>query len=219
MRMPHLLLLTLFLLVCAVTCRLQAEQTRTGWKCEQDPADCVGAVQFRVAKAYWPEAEGTFEIRSFSNGEWLFSNLTGDTVVQFLGLPNDTGIYYGVRNDEELWRHSRIFQEGVGRVLWAAFALFVTAYPEGIDTMQTEWTTRLFEFEGKPFQLSSRKSSATSFDFRFVSTSDWDVSGLWSMEKTPPWADDQPLVGWSGYGQRTYRTLGELRRAPVRKKP
>jgi hypothetical protein len=213
MKMTRGLLLTLLLFAYAGPSPSQVQHTQPGWKCQQDGADCIGTVQLRVMKAFWPEAEGTFEIRGFSNGEWLFVNRTSDADVKFLKLRSNIGIFYGVRNDEEFWRQNEIFQHGVGRVLFLTFALIVSAYPEGIDTMKAQWTTRQIEFEGKQVQVSSRKSSATSFEFLFTSSPHWSVSGLWHLEKAAPWNDDYPLSGWSGLGQKTYRTLGELRKA------
>jgi hypothetical protein len=213
MRTLRRLSLSLLLLVCFGVSQSQVEQTKTGWKCLGDANRCIGTVQLQVAKAFWPEAEGTFEIQRFSNGEELFINHTTDTVVKALRLPNETGVSYGIRGEEDFQRQNEIFQHGFGRALWLALSVVVSAYPQGIDTMHADWTARRIEFDGKEVDISSRKLSTTSFEFRFADGRHWNVSGLWQLEKAMPWPDDYSLVGWSGAAQTTYQTLRELRRS------
>lgn len=202
----------LFALLSLSILQLNAQNRQHGWPCQPfDDNSCIGSINLQVDKAFWSEAVGVFEISSFSNGEWLFVNRTTDPIIKILQFRESHEIYYGVRNPEEERRQRHIFQQGAGRVLFVVLGLIFEAHPDGIDAMPSVWTTREVASEGKKIQVSVRKTSPKSFEFRSSSDPDWDVSGLWSIEKVQHWPDSYSLDGWTNQRQVSFRTLGDLR--------
>jgi hypothetical protein len=205
-------LIFIFVLLTLPASQLNAEVSQHNWPCQPNTADCIGSVKLQVDKSLWPKAKGIFEITSFTNGEWLFVNLTTDPIVKIFKFPEIHEIYYEIRTTEEEQRQRNIFQQGAGQVLVSSMELIFKAHPGGLNAMPSNWITREVEIEGKKIQASVRKISSKSFEFSLLSDPDWKISGLWSIEKVQPWQDSYSLDGWLNQSQvASFRTLGDLR--------
>ena len=175
---------------------------------------CIGKVEIDIKKTYDYDHDtiGNYIITSFTNGEFLFEDVSSTTSKKILNSPKYShGFLYGINGEKEanaLFKKYRRANELLLGILLAV----ATGFPEGADALPDTWVSRNVDVEG-PLQVSVQKIKNDAFKFR-IQNKKLYIEGEWAMLKASPWPDNQSMDGWTIEGKKTIRiqTLGEVRR-------
>lgn len=174
---------------------------------------CLGKARFVVKKAFSRDTVGTYAFSSFSNGEFLFEDLSNTNTKKLLLLPRaNKYLFSGVNGREEAEGLERRFQHEVGGVVFGTLVTLVGAFPEGENGFPDKWQNRRLETQGQVSDISGRQAGHNRFFFQ-VQNRDWDIEGEWDTTKPDPWADSESMAGWTVWGVSPSPTLGQVRKA------
>lgn len=214
----NLLVASLALVALISSSSIAYSQTRSpNWVCiSLGDYECLGKARFVVKKAFSKDAVGTYVFSSFSNGEFLFEDLSDANARKLLMVRRENKyLFFGVNGREEAERLNRRLQHEVGGLVFETLLTLVSVFPEGGNRFPDKWQTRRLDMQGQVSEISGTQAGYNKFLFR-LQNRDWDIEGEWDITKPDPWPDSESMVGWTVWGSSPSPTLGQVRKATQR---